>query len=41
MNKQEISPELMDTIRKAQVDEETGAIMYAFMAQREKNGKNK
>ena len=41
MNKQEISPELMATIRKAQVDEETGAIMYAFMAQREKNGKNK
>ena len=40
MNQQTISPNLMATIRKAQVDEETGAILYAFMARREKNSHN-
>lgn len=40
MNQQTISPNLMATIKKAQVDEETGAILYAFMALREKDGHN-
>lgn len=41
MNKTEISPALMKAIRKAQLDEETGAALYAFMASREKNEANR
>lgn len=37
----EYSKELMDTIKKAQVDEELGVIIYGFMASREKNEDNK
>ena len=41
MNKKEISNELMKLVQKAQRDEEEGAILYAFMAKREKNEENK
>lgn len=33
--------ELLETVRKAQKEEEQGAILYAFMAKREKNENNK
>lgn len=41
MNKKEISLELMKLVQKAQKDEEEGAILYGFMAKREKNKENK
>ena len=41
MNKKEISNELMKLVQKAQREEEEGAILYAFMAKREKNEENK
>lgn len=41
MNKEQISKELMKSIKKAQIDEEQGAILYEFMAKREKNEENK
>lgn len=34
-----LTPELMNTVRKAQIDEETGAILYAYMAKRERTPK--
>ncbi len=36
-----ISPELMQKVQKAQLDEEYGAALYDFMARREKNEQNK
>ena len=41
MSEKQISNELMKLVRKAQVDEEFGSILYAFMAKREKNEENK
>ena len=41
MSEKQISNELMKLVKKAQVDEEQGAILYAFMAKREKNEENK
>ena len=41
MNKEQISNELMKLVKKAQIDEEQGAILYEFMAKREKNEENK
>ena len=41
MEKKQISEGLMASIRKAQIDEETGAALYAFMAKREKKEENK
>ena len=41
MGKKEISKELMKLVKKAQIDEEQGAILYSFMAKREKNEENK
>ena len=41
MSKKEISKELMKLVKKAQVDEEQGSILYAFMAKTEKNEENK
>jgi len=41
MSKEQISNELMKLIRKAQIDEEQGAIIYEFMAKKEKNEENK
>ena len=41
MSKKQISKELMKLVEKAQVDEEQGTILYAFMAKREKNEENK
>lgn len=41
MNEKQISRELMKLVQKAQIDEEEGAILYAFMAKREKNEENK
>ena len=41
MRKEQISNELMELVRKAQIDEEQGAILYEFMAKREKNEENK
>ena len=41
MSKEQISNELMKLIKKAQIDEEQGAILYEFMAKREKNEENK
>ena len=41
MSKKQISPELMKLVQKAQIDEEEGAILYSFMAKREKNEENK
>lgn len=35
------SSQLTEAIRQAQIDEETGAILYAFMAKREKKPENK
>lgn len=37
----EYSKELISAIRKAQIDEELGVIIYAYMAKREKNQDNK
>ena len=41
MSEKQISNELMKLVKKAQIDEEQGAILYAFMAKREKNEDNK
>ena len=41
MSKKEISNELMKLVRKAQIDEEMGSILYEFMAKKEKNEENK
>ena len=41
MSEKQISNELMKLVKKAQIDEEQGAILYAFMAKREKNEENK
>lgn len=41
MSEKQITSELMKLVKKAQVDEEQGAILYAFMAKREKDEQNK
>ena len=41
MSEKQISNELMKLVKKAQVDEEQGSILYAFMAKREKNEEKK
>ena len=41
MSKNQISDELMKLVKKAQIDEEQGAILYEFMAKKEKNEENK
>ena len=41
MSTQQISNELMKLVKKAQIDEEQGAILYEFMAKKEKNEENK
>ena len=41
MSEKQISGELMKLVKKAQIDEEQGSILYAFMAKREKNEENK
>ena len=41
MSEKQISNELMKLVEKAQIDEEQGAILYAFMAKREKDEENK
>ena len=41
MREKQISSELMKLVKKAQIDEEQGSILYAFMAKREKNEENK
>lgn len=41
MNTPAVAPALLKRIRKAQVDEENGAALYAFMAGREKDPENK
>ena len=41
MSEKQISKELMKLVKKAQVDEEQGTILYAYMAKREKNEENK
>ncbi len=41
MSNARLSPELLERVKKAQKDEETGAAMYAFMAKREKKAENK
>ena len=40
MEKKKLSPSLLAAVRKAQLDEREGAILYAFMAEREKNEEN-
>jgi len=41
MSEKQISNELMKLVKKAQIDEEFGSILYAFMAKREKDEENK
>lgn len=41
MSEKQNSKELMKLVKKAQIDEEQGTILYAFMAKREKNEENK
>ena len=41
MSKVQIGNELMKLVKKAQIDEERGAIIYEFMAKKEKNEENK
>ena len=41
MSEKQISNELMKLVKKAQIDEEMGSILYAFMAKKEKNVENK
>lgn len=41
MKQEKRKDELIKIIKKAQIDEETGAILYDFMAKREKNKENK
>lgn len=40
-DKEKLSPELLNAVRCAQMDEETGTRIYAFMASREKNPENR
>ncbi|SMC78759.1 VIT1/CCC1 transporter family protein [Papillibacter cinnamivorans] len=41
MANMELGPELLRRVRGVQLDEETGAALYAFMAKREKNPENR
>ena len=41
MSKEQISDELMKLVKKAQINEEQGSILYEFMAKKEKNEENK
>ena len=41
MGEKQISKELMKLVKRAQIDEEQGTILYAYMAKREKNEENK
>ncbi len=41
MSEKQIGKELMKLVKKAQIDEEQGTILYEFMAKREKNEGNK
>ena len=41
MSKEQINNDLMKLVKKAQIDEEQGAIIYEFMAKKEKNEENK
>ena len=41
MSKKPISKDLLKLVQKAQIDEEQGAILYSFMAKREKSEENK
>ena len=41
MSEKQISAELIKLVKKAQIDEEQGAILYEFMAKKEKNEENK
>jgi len=41
MSEKQLSPEIMKLVKKAQIDEEEGTLLYAFMAKREKNEDNK
>ncbi len=41
MEKTVLEPAILNAVRQAQCDEETGAILYTFMARREKNTRNK
>lgn len=41
MSDNQISEELMKIVEKAQIDEEEGTLLYAFMAKREKNEENR
>ena len=41
MSKNQISDELMKLVKKTQIDKEQGAILYEFMAKKEKNEENK
>ncbi|MCK9181856.1 MAG: VIT1/CCC1 transporter family protein [Fibrobacteraceae bacterium] len=41
MDSSNLSPALLKAIRKAEVDEELGSVIYAFIASREKNAENK
>ena len=41
MSEKQISKELMKLVKKAQIDEVQGTILYAYMAKREKNEENK
>ena len=41
MSEKQISKDLLKLVEKAQIDEEQGAILYSFMAKREKSEENK
>ncbi len=41
MPTQTMDPALLSSVRKAQCDEETGALLYAYMARRERNPENR
>ena len=41
MSEKQISEELMKLVKKAQIDEEEGTLLYTFMAKREKDEENK
>lgn len=41
MENNSINPNIIESIKKAQIDEETGTIIYGYMAKREKNAHNK
>ena len=36
-----LSPEMKETVRKAQIDEETGAILYGYLGRKQKDEKNR